>query len=493
MRLAILLALLSAATPCRAQLSYKVQLTHSEGGAVVEVPAEKYVAAVLAGESSTFRSEEARKAMSVAARTYAVRMRGRHAAEGFDFCATTHCQRADLHGVTAELDRAVQATAGELLWFEGNPAFTVYSRDCGGQTANGRDLWPDAQAPYLASRSDPFCVRNGAARWSWTAPGEEIVTALRASGLAAPDSLRRVVVTDRTASQRARTLELIGRDRSLAISAGSFRLAVGRNLGWNQLRSDRYDIESGAGQIHFRGMGEGHGAGLCQHGADAMGLEGHSYREILAFYYPGTVLALTGAGLKWSQMAGENVKVFSTDPNRDRLVLSVAQTVRRDVAAQFPIGRVTVRVYPDLETFRNATGEPGWIAAHTSGTVIDLQPLAVLQARGILRQTLRHEFLHVAIDHDAAPGLPVWFREGLVEYLDGTRKNIAADAREPVDFGLRQRQNWSRAKAAYAQAQTRVAELVNRYGEDTVLGWIRRGLPADVTNSNTSSAETNSR
>ena len=107
-----------------------VKLTAPDGGKVVEMPLEKYVAGVLAGESSVFRSEEALKAMAVAARTYAVRLRGRHAKDGFDFCATTHCQRVNLKAITPRFDAIADATAGELLWFEGKPAFACYTRDC---------------------------------------------------------------------------------------------------------------------------------------------------------------------------------------------------------------------------------------------------------------------------------------------------------------------------------------------------------------------------
>ncbi len=76
------------------------------GGEIVEISMERYVAAVLAGESSVFQSDEALKAMAVAARTYAVRMRGRHGVEGFDLCDTTHCQRLDLKSVTSRLENA---------------------------------------------------------------------------------------------------------------------------------------------------------------------------------------------------------------------------------------------------------------------------------------------------------------------------------------------------------------------------------------------------
>src|ERR1019366_10755748 len=106
-------------------------------GATVEMPLERYVAEVLAGESSTFQSEEALKAMAIAARTYAVHFRGRHAAEGYDLCATTHCQRLQAEGVTARLEAIAEQTAGTMLWFEGMPALACYSRDCGGTTEDG--------------------------------------------------------------------------------------------------------------------------------------------------------------------------------------------------------------------------------------------------------------------------------------------------------------------------------------------------------------------
>jgi stage II sporulation protein D len=89
-----------------------------------KVPIEQYVAAVLAGESIGFRSEQAMQAMAVAARTYAVRFEGRHKSEGYDFCDTTHCQDVRFSAVTERMRRAAEATEGELLWFAGAPAAT---------------------------------------------------------------------------------------------------------------------------------------------------------------------------------------------------------------------------------------------------------------------------------------------------------------------------------------------------------------------------------
>ena len=471
-----------------AEVTYKVRLTANDGNRIVELRAEEYVAGVLAGESSTFQSEEALKAMAVAARTYAARLRGRHSAEGFDFCATTHCQRVELRNVSARLKNAVAASAGELLWFEGKPAFAVYTRDCGGKTEAVDAVWPDVQASYLGAHSDPYCTRGGVSVWTWKVRPEEIVRALTASRLEAPPSLRRIVISRRTESGRAHTLELNG-EKSVPISAGSFRFALGRELGWNTLRSNRYEIGSGDGEIHFRGSGQGHGVGLCQVGADQMGSEGRTYREILAFYYPGTAVSRLATGFHWIRLGGEGVAVFTTRPDRDRDVLASAEQAKRYAESRLHMSapaETTVRVYPDVDSFRNATGEPGWVAAHSSGTRIDLQ--ALREAKPVLK----HEMLHLVLESHAVAGVPVWFREGLVEWLSGENSRAVAEAAN-LDGDLRQRQERGNAERAYAQAAARIRGLIDRYGEATVLGWVESGLPADVRNSSANNDRTKSK
>jgi stage II sporulation protein D len=141
---------------------------------------------------------------------------------------------------------------------------------------------------------------------------------------------------------------------------------------------------------------------------------------------------------------------------------------------------VEIRLYPDLDSFRNITGEPGWVAARTDGRRVHLQPAAVLRSHGALESTVRHEMLHVVVESQAAAGLPVWFREGLVEYLAGPGKHAAGAVSERMDRGVRQRAIPAEARRAYEQAAGRVAELVARYGEAVVLGWLRSGLPPEA-------------
>ena len=68
---------------------------------------------------------------------------------------------------------------------------------------------------------------------------------------------------------------------------------IRRLLAPTHLYSSWIDIDSTPdreGMFHINGRGWGHGVGLCQIGAARMAMEGHSFEEILAFYYPGSVV-----------------------------------------------------------------------------------------------------------------------------------------------------------------------------------------------------------
>jgi len=445
------------------QTVLKVRPQPAVNRTTIDLPLEKYVAAVLAGEASVLRSDEALKAMAVAARTFGVYGRGRHAPEGYDLCGTTHCQRVDLAAVTPRLEAAAAATAGELLWSEGKPAFAVYSRDCGGVTEDVSAVWPEISAKYLQRLTDPYCARSGAAEWRWKAKESDLVAALAGSQLRAPRTIEHVTISGRTESGRARELTLAGGGERVRISATAFRFAIGRALGWDRLPGDRYEVTG----LEFNGTGSGHGVGLCQRGADEMGAEGRRYREILEFYYPGTEVGLTGRGIPWTRLGGEKLTLFTTHPDHDGPVLSQAERQLRELAErtnlQAPRG-IEIRLYPDVETFRNATGEPGWVAAHTVGLHIELQTSGAL----------RHELTHVLVESRATAGLPVWFREGLVGYLEGAPR---VGSRPPADSELRQTVDAARARRAYGEAVGAVADLVRRYGEGVVLGWVGKGMP----------------
>lgn len=519
---ALLLAAFCAAL-ARGGIVYKVRLSASEGGAVVTLPTERYVAAVLAGEAGTFRNEEALKAMAVAARTYAAYFRSRHSAQGYDFCSTTHCQRLILKEAGGRFLKATEATRGQLLWYQSKPALAVYTQDCGGQSESAR-------AAYLLVHKDPYCAAKGQGAWSWESAAAGIRQALTSAGLQSPTNLHRVVIRERTSSGRARTLLLVGSGASMPISASSFRFAIGRTFGWNTLRSDWYEVQSANGMIRFQGHGKGNGAGLCQDGADEMAAQGFTYKQILNFYYPGTTVSVLANDVKWAQYRSPHATISTASwrthscvpshivgqprglrgashatPERrdlsrrslDACAAKIAETEIADLKSRFGLAAppdLAIYIYPDMDTYRNSTGEPGWVAAHAVGARIETQPFDVLESHGGFGPALRHELLHAMIEAEAKPGTPLWFREGLVEELAGHL--LPPNDREPRpndEKSIAKRDDPATTRAAYNAAAERVSRLRAHYGTAALLRWVREGIPEEVTRSSTSKNPANSR
>ena len=147
-----------------------------------------------------------------------------------------------------------------------------------------------------------------------------------------------------------------------------------------------------------------------------------------------------------------------------------------------------------MDAYRNGTGEPGWVAAHTVGSRIETQPFDTLEKHGGFGPVLRHELLHTIIEAEAKPGTPLWFREGLVEELAGNRlPSNHNEMRPPRGSSIARRDDPAATRAAYHAAAERVARLRSRYGTAALLRWVREGIPEEVTRSSTSKNPANSR
>jgi stage II sporulation protein D len=447
---------------------------------------EDYVAAALQGESAIFTHPESLKAMAVAVRTYAARFRPRHGDEGFDFCDNTHCQNLNFTGPSPQIRAAVEATRGELLWYQGSPAATYYHQNCGGTLAAGEEVWPTVHAPYLREHLDPYCKQGAPLPWKAEFSRRELETALRAQGLKVPEGWTSLNVESRGASGRALKLAFrSGSQPPQMVSASTLRFAVGRSFGWNRIRSDLYEVENTGDSVIFNGRGAGHGVGLCQAGAEEMAHQGKTYKQILDFYYSGTQLDRTAQGLAWQTRESPMFQLKSTQPDQDAEVLTAATEAL--TALQSELGwtldsKVQLRVFPSLETYRNSTGEAGWIAAYTRGHVISLQPLATLKSKGILESTLRHELTHLLVESRARKDTPLWFREGLVLYLADPSQNVepVAMSEQAMEAAMEHPGSRESSQRVYAAARSRVAQLVEQNGRASVLHWLSAGLPGSA-------------
>jgi len=97
---------------------------------------------------------ECLKAQAIAARSESMKKLGRHKNEGCNFCAEVHCQ--SYTGVEQETEnstKAVDATRGIVMFYEGKPIDAVYSSNCGGHT-QGNVFGDQKSIPYWQPRFD---------------------------------------------------------------------------------------------------------------------------------------------------------------------------------------------------------------------------------------------------------------------------------------------------------------------------------------------------
>ncbi len=484
---------------------WRLRVANGELRVLLTMDSERYVALALAGEAGAKEPMESLKAMAIAVRTYALRNADRHRGQGFGLCDSTHCQVLKFGEQSPQVERAVLETAGETLWYQGRRAAVFYTQNCGGQSEAARSAWPGAGEAYLNSHPDPYCMRHGAAAWNANLSIDQVNSVFRHAGWKAPSHFDAVRVTKRTDAGRALQLEFTGDGVTVPVTASSFRFAMDRTLGWNQLRSDWFTMTLNNGVLHFEGRGSGHGVGLCQAGATEMAAEGHSAAEILSFYFPGTQIGITAEDRGWRAVRGTGWTLWATGSpgvnssgsalkdllHEGNMAWGRAQTLYtpHEAMASLQAGsssRVQPEVWemPTTELFRQTTTEPGWMLASTAGARVFLQPEAVVKKNGGEEETLLHEFLHVLVESEAAAQAPLWLREGVVEALAKASNSVDEAAPEvsmtAVEKELARPASETESQWAHTAAGRMARALIAQYGLAQVRQWLRTGSVPDA-------------
>jgi stage II sporulation protein D len=122
-------------------------------------------------------------------------------------------------------------------------------------------------------------------KWQWSISFRDVERALERNNISV-GTLREVQFEDASESRRFRYVRLRGAQDTVVLRSNRFRLCIGSG----SMKSTRLHNKSSKGQLMLEGTGFGHGVGLSQWGAKAMAESGASAAEILAFYYPGTVI-----------------------------------------------------------------------------------------------------------------------------------------------------------------------------------------------------------
>jgi len=418
-------------TPGWAVATLRVGIARGNGYSVTTVPLDPYVARVLAGEASPDSQPAALEALAIAVRTYALANLRRHRSEGFDVCDQTHCQV--VRTATPATERAALATAGQVLLDRGSPAAIYYSASCGGRTEIPSAVWPGADDPsFLPSREDDAC--GGFPAWTSEIAAADLRRALEAAGFRG--SLRDVRIASYTGSGRVARLALDGLTPP-EISGQDLRMAVGRTLGWQHIKSTAFDLRRAGNAYRFTGKGSGHGVGMCVIGSGRLAVQGRSAAEILERYFPGLTLGtavpqLAGAPRSPERAqspppspvsSGVDVVVSLPEGDEGERAAIIALTVRArdDLAATLGLpapSRVSLRFHPTTAAYERATGQPWFTSVAVRNDEIHLLPPAALRERGGLERSVRHALVHVLVDATLSQRR-LWVREGAaVHYAD---------------------------------------------------------------------------
>ena len=217
------------------------------------VSLDDYVRGVLPYEMSNDWPLEALKAQAVCARTYAVTNTSGH--RDFDVCASTHCQMYQGLNLSNErTDQAVDETAGEFVRYDGEPAITFYSASDGGATEDVRNIWnANADLPHLKGVVDPYeaDVADGISQyhWSYTFTSSELTSKMNSSLSGKGYSftgITDVYVSEYSETGNPASVTFVDRSgKTWSFGPETIRIALG-------LRSNRFDVTGGSGQLYLR-------------------------------------------------------------------------------------------------------------------------------------------------------------------------------------------------------------------------------------------------
>jgi stage II sporulation protein D len=210
-----------------------VDLVNGKLRAINVLPLEQYLYGVLPAEMPSSWLPAALEAQAVAARSYAVA--SHRAAAPFDVYSDTRSQV--YRGVAAEAPEATQAvdaTAGQVLFYGEDVARTFYSSSSGGWTQSAADAWGGVGEPYLVSVRDPYDGISPYHDWGPVpVPATRLGRKLRLSGRLVDAKVRR------NSSRRVSALDVSSLQRGTESTASVDGAAVASALG---LRSTWFSV-----------------------------------------------------------------------------------------------------------------------------------------------------------------------------------------------------------------------------------------------------------
>lgn len=274
-----------------AQMQEEIVIHLQTGQSVQTMPLEDYLVGVVLSEMPISFEQEALKAQAVAARTFALRQLegGKHS--DFDLCGQSDCCQAWAgEAVLAKklgdcwrtywnkAADAVKSTAGEVMTYNHELIDAVYFSCSGGTTEAAAAVW-GGEVPYLQSVESP---------------GEEQAGKFRSENIIAREAFCAAILQEQPlADLSGSTDNWLGKTEHTQGGGVKMMTIGGYEFSGTELRrifglnSTNFTLEAKGEDLCFSVLGNGHRVGMSQYGANAMAVDGNTYRQILQHYYKG--------------------------------------------------------------------------------------------------------------------------------------------------------------------------------------------------------------
>lgn len=248
------------------------------------VPLEDYLCGVLYNEVSHRWPIESIKAQAITARTFALYQARQNRLQDYDLTNDIYSQVYS--GATSErwaTTRAAKLTAGKVLTYKGDIFPTYYHATCGGHTEDASNLW-NVDLPCLKGVECGYCKESPHYRWTKAIMLKDLEKKLSDNGYKL-GKIKNINIVSKNNSGRLDKIEIKDEaDVSCILTAKDFR----QMMGPNEIRSTNFEPSISGDKLVLKGIGWGHGVGMCQWGAKGQADKKKKCEEILEFYYPGT-------------------------------------------------------------------------------------------------------------------------------------------------------------------------------------------------------------
>jgi stage II sporulation protein D len=264
-----------------------VSVRRSATGTTERVALNQYLIGVVGSEMPAAFLPQALEAQALAARTYIMaRLIHNPAASVTDtvsnqvYNSPQELKRIwgkDYQWRIDKITKAVAATDNQVITYQGKLITPLFFSTSNGRTANASDYWTST-VPYLKSVPSP---------WDKLSPKYKMEKVIRASEVSAALGVTLPAADGPAGSVISRTGA--GYIAQYKIGGQTF---TGRQIREKlSLSSSDFRLTRKGNTIIADTLGNGHGVGMSQYGAQGMARTGKTARQIITYYYQGTAVS----------------------------------------------------------------------------------------------------------------------------------------------------------------------------------------------------------